>query len=256
MTYKINLTNISIVLHRPRYPENIGAAARAMCNMGIERLIVVDPQNCDMTRVCKMATHAALDVVEQMVVFENLVEALRDFHHVVGTTARLGGRRRVLSTPQRLAEKLFPISQQNLIAILFGPEDRGLTNEDIRLCHSLLNIPTAYFSSLNLAQAVMIVCYELFHYSTEKPGEFTPRLANRYELESMYEVLKDILIRISFINPDNPDYFMNNFRQFFSRLPLRAKEVQIIRGICRQINWYGQKCYQDGLKEKGTPVCD
>jgi tRNA/rRNA methyltransferase len=72
----------------------------------------------------------------------------------------------------------------------------------------------------------------------------------------MYEVLKDILIRISFINPDNPDYFMTNFRQFFSRLPLRAKEVQIIRGICRQINWYGQKCYQDGLKEKGTPVCD
>jgi len=256
MTGKINLKNISIVLHRPRYPENIGAAARAMCNMGIKRLIVVDPQNCDLTRICKMATHAALDVVEQITVFNTLAAALRDFNYVVGTTARIGGQRRVLSTPQRLADELFPISRQNRIAILFGPEDRGLTNEDIRLCHTLLNIPTADFSSLNLAQAVMIVCYELFRYSTGKPAEFAPRLANRYELDSMYEVLTDILIRISFINPDNPEYFMNNFRQFFSRLPLRAKEVQIIRGICRQINWYGQKCYQDGLNEKGIRACD
>jgi tRNA/rRNA methyltransferase len=96
----------------------------------------------------------------------------------------------------------------------------------------------------------MIMCYELFCFSRDKPGEFAPRLANRHELDDMYEQLKDVLMRICFINPENPDYFMNNLRHFGSRLQLRAKEVSIIRGICRQIDWYGKKCYRDGL-EKG-----
>ena len=250
MSDKINLKNISIVLHRPRYPENIGAAARAIRNMGIGRLVVVDALNCDLTKICRMATHAALDVVEQMEVYDSLEAALADFNFVVGTTARLGGQRKVVSSPSKLGSKLYSISHDNRIAILFGPEDRGLSNLDIRFCDLLVNIPTAEFSSLNLAQAVMIVCYELFSFSRGRPGEFAPRLAKQYELEAMYEQLKDALIRISFINPDNPDYFMNNLRHFCSRMQLRAKEVQIVRGICSQILWYGKKCYQDGLKEK------
>ncbi len=252
MPDKINLKNIAIVLHRTRHPENIGAAARAIRNMGIGQLVVVDPQNCDLTKICRMATHAAMDVVEQMKAYDTLDEALADFNFVVGTTARLGGQRKVISSPAKLGQKLFPISHRNRIAILFGPEDRGLTNVDIRFCDLLVNIPTAEFSSLNLAQAVMIMCYELFGFSRGKTGEFAPRLANRYELEAMYEQLKDALIRISFINPDNPDYFMNNLRHFLSRLQLRAKEVRIVRGICRQIIWYGKKCYRDGLEEKNT----
>lgn len=250
MATKINLENISIVLYRPRYPENIGAAARAMRNMGIEHLVVVDPQDCDLTRICKMATHAALDVVEKMMVHDSLKQALTDYDYVVGTTARLGGQRKVICSPSKMAEKLLPLSHQNCIAIVFGPEDRGLTNVDIRLCHMLVNIPTAEFSSLNLAQAVMIMCYELFRYGTDAPQEVSPRLANRHELDAMYEQLKDVFVRISFIHPDNPDYFMNNLRHFFTRLQLRAKEVSIIRGICRQIDWYGKKCYQDGLQQK------
>jgi tRNA/rRNA methyltransferase len=252
MLTQINLNNIAVVLHRPRIPENIGSAARAMMNMGVRRLIVVDPQNCELDRVCKLATHAALDVVEQMEVVPDLKAALGDFRYVVGTTARLGGQRRTISTPAKLAEKLVSISEQNRIAILFGPEDRGLTNEDIRNCDFLVNIPTADFSSLNLAQAVMITCYELFRYTSEKPKKSLPRLANRFELEAMYEVLTGVLIRISFINPQNPDYFMNNLRQFFARLPLRAKEVQIIRGICRQVDWYGKKCFQEGLDKRDS----
>ena len=144
----------------------------------------------------------------------------------------------------------------NPVAVLFGPEDRGLTNVDIRFCDILVNIPTAEFSSLNLAQAVMIMCYELHSFSRDKPGEFAPRLANRRELEEMYVQLKDVLMRISFINPDNPDYFMNNLRHFFSRMQLRAKEVSIIRGICRQIDWYGKKCYRDGLETKKKDAAD
>ena len=246
MPDKINLKNIAIVLHRTRFPENIGAAARAICNMGIGQLVVVDAQNYDLTKIRRMATHAASDVVERMAVYDSLDAALADFNYVVGTTARLGGQRKVVSLPSKLGPKLYPLSQANRIALLFGPEDRGLTNVDIRYCDLLVNIPTADFSSLNLAQAVMILCYELFCFSSGKSGEFAPRLAKQVELEAMYEQLKDVLVRISFINPDNPDYFMNNLRHFCSRLQLRAKEVQIVRGICRQILWYGKKCYRDG----------
>ena len=250
MSAKLNLTNISVVLCHPRYPENIGAAARAMCNMGIDRLVVVDAQNLDMIKVCRMATHAASNVIDQMKVCDTLKEALADMNFVVGTTARLGGQRKVVSSPGKLAEKLIPLSDQNKIALLFGPEDRGLTNVDIRWCDILVNIPTAEFASLNLAQAVMILCYELFCFSQDKPGVFAPRLANRQELEAMYAQLKDVLMRISFIHPDNPDYFMNNLRHFFSRMQLRAKELAIIRGICRQIDWYGKFRFQEGLDKR------
>jgi tRNA/rRNA methyltransferase len=249
MPATVNLKNVSIILSRPRYPENIGAAARAMRNMGFEQLIVVDPQNYDMPRVLKMATHAAAEVVEQIQVYENLQIALEPLSYIVGTTARLGGQRQLVGSAVRLAQKLAPISEENQVGLLFGPEDRGLTNEDIRLCHELVNIPTAEFSSLNLAQAVMVVCYELRRYNQPGGKTFVPRLANRHELDGMYAQLKDTLVRISYIQPDNPDYFMNNLRHFGTRLKLRAKEVSIIRGICRQIHWYGKKCYRDGQQD-------
>ena len=134
------------------------------------------------------------------------------------------------------------------MALLFGPEDRGLSNEELRFCHALATIPTADFSSLNLAQAVMVFCYELFRCRLEAPKEFTPRLANRFELDAMYAHLQDVLMRISFIQPSNPDYFMQNLRQFGARMRLRAKEVQIVRGICRQIDWYGKHCFEQGRK--------
>ncbi|MDF1594434.1 MAG: RNA methyltransferase [Desulfobacterales bacterium] len=250
MSDRVMLQHVSIVLHRPRISENIGAAARAMQNMGIGRLIVVAPQQLDLERVRMMATHAAAGVVEKMQVFSDLREALAPFQFVAGTTARLGGQRPVLKSPAKLAESLIPLSHHNQVAILFGPEDRGLSNEDLCNCHDLVHIPTAAFSSLNLAQAVMIVCYEIFLAAREEKTAFIPRVASRHELEGMYAQLKEILVRISFINPDNPDYWMNNLRRFFNRLPLRAKEVSIIRGICRQIDWYGGKCYRDGLKDR------
>ena len=246
MTEKIRLENITIVLHQPRFSENIGAAARAMRNMGIRQLIVVNPENCDLTKVLRMATHAAIDVVEEMDCFDTLGEALAPFSYVVGTTARLGGNRPVVVSPAVLAEKLIAITAQNRIAIVFGPEDRGLTNEDIRYCHELVNIPTADFSSLNLAQAVMVMCYELFTAGRDKPKAFAPRLATRHELDGMYEEMKDILVRIDYIKPDNPDYWINKLRFFFTRIQLRAREVSIIRGICRQMNWYGKHCHDQG----------
>ena len=250
MSDRVNLDNISIVLLQPRYSENIGAAARAMRNMGIQSLVIVDPQNFDLSKALKLATHFASDIIEKSKCYPDLKEALSSFNYVVGTTARLGGQRQVVRTPLTIARKLIPISAKNRIAILFGPENKGLSNEDIRFCHALVNIPTDEFSSLNLAQSVMILCYEIFIAGGEANEEFSPRMASRYELDGMYDQLKDILVRISYINSENPDYWLNHFRRFFTRLQLRAKEVNIIRGLCRQVDWYGKKCYEDGKKER------
>lgn len=252
MPEKINLANITIVLNKPRYPENIGSAARAMRNMGLDRLVVVDPENFDVNRALTLATHAASDVIHHSVISSDLSRAVSGFSYVVGTTARLGGQRQSITRPEELAQKLIPISANNPIAVIFGPEDRGLTNAELRLCHVLVNIPTAEFSSINLAQSVMLLCYELFKASLPEARHFTPRLATRHELDGMYGQLQDLLVRIDYIHPDNPGYWINKIRQTFSRMPLRAKEVAIIRGIYRQINWYARKCYTDG--KTGKPM--
>jgi tRNA/rRNA methyltransferase len=235
---KVNLANIAIVLHRTHFPENIGAAARVAKNMGIKRLVVVDPRDCDLTKILKMATHNAEDIVTEMEVFDDLKKALESFQYVVGTTARTGSQRQTGRHPRRLAEDLVNISQNNQVAIVFGPEDRGLRNKELQYCDGLVTIPTAGFSSLNLAQAVMILAYEIFLAGSDEPKTFVPRLANRDELEGMYDHLKGTLTRIGFVNPENPEYWMMSFRRFFSRIGLRAREVKLIRGICRQLDWY------------------
>ncbi len=252
MTAKVNLDHITIILVQAQIPENIGSVARAMNNMGLRRLILVDPKNCDLSRVLKTATGSSIDVVEEMEVFEDLKEALGPYQYVVGTTARIGSLRPARTHPRRLAGDLIRTSQNNRVAILFGPEDRGLSNEQLRYCHTLATIPTARFSSLNLAQAVMIICYEIFLVNREKIPEPLPRLANKFELEGMYEHLKAVLMKIGFIDPQNPEHWMHNIRRFLSRLPLRAREVRIIRGVCRQIDWYTEQLEKLRKENKET----
>jgi len=249
MTRSLDLDNVSVVLHRPRYPENIGSAARAMRNMGIGRLVVVAPEQFDLVRVLRLATHAAGATVKNIEAYDTLAEALAPFHYVVGTTARRGGQREAIQTPESIAKELIPIATENRVALVFGPEDRGLTNEELRLCHRLVTIPTAAFTSLNLAQAVMVVCYELFKATLAEKPSFVPKMASRRQLDGMYDQLRDVLVRICYINPENPDYWMHRIRQFFTRIRARAKEVSIVRGICRQIDWYAEKRYRDGLED-------
>jgi tRNA/rRNA methyltransferase len=247
---RIRLSNIALVLHKPHFPENIGAAARAAKNMGIRRLVVSDPYKCDLTRILRMATHVAEDVVADMEVVDDLEDALAPFQYIVGTTARTGSHRQTVRSPRRLARDLIPISQNNRVAILFGPEDRGLAARELKYCDALVTIPTADFKSLNLAQAVMVLAYEIFLASTPEPRPFTPRLATSRELEGMYEHLAQILTRINFINPENPDYWMMSVRRFCSRIGLRAREVKLIRGVCRQLDWYISKQQAGG----GDPI--
>ncbi|MFZ2446749.1 MAG: RNA methyltransferase [Syntrophobacteraceae bacterium] len=255
---KIRLEHIAIVLNEPHFPENIGAAARAVKNMGMSRLVVVNPIDCDLTRILKMATHNAEDVVVDMEVHNSLEDALAPFQYVVGTTARIGSHRQSVRDARQIAVELIGISAKNRVAILFGTESRGLANEHLKFCDTLVTIPTADFSSINLAQSVMILAYEIFTAASEKKQALIPRLADRGELEGMYGHLKETLTKINFINPENPDYWMINIRKFFSRLNLRGRDVRIIRGICRQIDWYchkrGEPSRAEGGPDAGLPI--
>ncbi len=234
---KVRLDNFCVILYEPHYSENIGAAARCCCNMGIPQLIVVRPCRPESEKMLKMATHEASALIETMPVFDSLEEALAPFHYVVGTTARTGRQRRPTHTLRGLAEKLVGLGIKDRIALLFGPENQGLTNSQLRLCQSLVTIPTAAFSSINLAQSVMIVCYEIFMAASNSKEVVRPRLATTRMLEGMYGHLKEVFLAIGLDNPQNPEYWTTNARRILGRLGLRPREVKLIRGFCRQVLW-------------------
>ncbi|MEA1991785.1 MAG: RNA methyltransferase [Thermodesulfobacteriota bacterium] len=233
---KADLDNFCVILHEPRYPENIGAAARCCHNMGIHQLIVVRPYRPDMEKMLKMATHEAADLIETMLLFDDLEEALGPFQHVAGTTARTGRQRLPTHTPRTIAKKLIDLGPKNRIALLFGSEKCGLTNSQLRLCQSLVNIPTTAFSSINLAQSVMILCYELF-IAKGYEEKVHPKLATTRELEGMYKHLKKAFMAVELTNPQNPEYWTDNARRLLGRQELRAREAKMIRGFCQQILW-------------------
>ncbi len=230
------LDHVAIVLMEPKFPENIGSAARAAWNMGISRLIVVGSVAPDPERMAMMATHKAAHLLENMEFHESLATALAPFSRVVGTTARRGRQRIREKGPREVVSEIMPLLPDNDIAFLFGPEDRGLTNDDLKYCHLLSAVPTADFSSLNLAQAVAIHCYEIYHglVHCQKGAAQSPRLATTFELEEMYHHLERTLLTIDFLQDKSQIYYMNNIRQFFGRMRLSPKDASIIRSICRQ----------------------
>ncbi|GAB6271724.1 MAG: RNA methyltransferase [Smithella sp.] len=241
MSLATKTKNISIVLYKPRYAGNVGSVARAAKNMGIGKIVVVGTTDLDREAMEQRSTHLAADVLDQIQYVASIEEALGGFHYIVGTTARLGKARGPFVSPRAAAQKIADLSQKNKIALLFGPEDTGLANDQLRLCRSVVTIPTSRdFTSLNLSQAVMILCYEIFIASRAAAtmAEATPKLALSSELEGMYGQMKDLLAKIEFLNPENPEYWMLDARRFFSRTGLLSREVKIIRGVCRQLEWY------------------
>ena len=236
--------NISIVLYKPKYAGNIGSVARAAKNMGITNIVVVGKADFDREAMQQRSTHLAADVLDQIQYFESIEEALGSFNYIVGTTARLGKARGPFIAPRAVAKDIADISQKNKVALLFGPEDTGLANEELRLCHAVVTIPTSReFTSLNLSHAVMILCYEIFTASSAatRLSEATPKLAMSKELEGMYGQIKALLADIDFLNPENPEYWMMHLRRFFSRAGLLSREVGLIRGICRKLEWYAHR---------------
>ena len=247
---RVCLQNVAIVLFRPQIPENIGAVARAACNMGLHRLSLVEPASLDQERLRAMATPAAAPILDTMVIHDDLSTALADFHYVVGSTSRLGGIRKEVRNPRDMAARLIDLSQDNDIALLFGPENFGLTNRELPYCHALVTIPTGECTSLNLAQAVMVLAYELLVARTDTP-RYEPRRATTRELETMYAMLQETLVKIDFISHRNPEHWMLNVRRLFSRHGLRAREAQVIKGICRQIDWYVRTRLAAGDQDSG-----
>jgi tRNA/rRNA methyltransferase len=238
---KAKTKNISIVLYKPKYAGNIGSVARAAKNMGISNIIVVGKTDFDREEMQQRSTHLASDVLDQIQYFERIDEALGVFNYIVGTTARLGKARGPFIAPRTVAQNIADISQKNKVALLFGPEDTGLANEELRMCHAIVTIPTSReFTSLNLSHAVMILCYEIFIASSGalKTEAVAPKLARSQELEGMYGQIKTLLADIEFLNPENPDYWMMHLRRFFNRSSLLSREAGIIRGICRRLEWY------------------
>ena len=244
-----SLPGSGIILVRPKYPENIGASARIACNFGIEQLIVVDEKQPDQERMLKMATHKAAHLIHNLQVFSDTQTAAEPYHFIVGTTARQGRHRVLEQTPHEVMAELAPLASGNRVALMFGPENSGLTNEDLDLCQFTSTIPTADFSSLNLAQAVAIHCYELsmtlHNVSTSvKESDF----ANSYDLEGMYEHIERVLTATTFIRHTNKTYWMRNIRQFLSRIRIKKKEASLIRGACRKFIWHSE---QSDSKEQG-----
>lgn len=244
MTEKALMDNITIVLNKPKYAGNIGSVARCMKNTGISNLSVVGEREYDREEMSRMATHCSVDIVDKIKYYDTLQEAVADSTYIIGTTARRGSKsaRQPLMLPREMAEGLVELSKYNNVSLIFGPEDRGLTNDELKFCHSLVTIPTSeQLKSLNLSHAVMICCYEIFTAFQESIQRFTPKLASSRELEAMYDHLKEMFITIEFINHENPDYWMMNVRRLFSRFNLYSKEVKIIRGICRHMERYAKK---------------
>jgi len=202
--------------------------------MGVSRLMVVRPQIFDLEKILKTATHEAADIIENMSVFDVLKDALASFQYVAGTTARTGRQRRTTHNPRSAAGILAGFSKNNQIALVFGSERAGLSNADLKYCQATITIPTTDFSSINLAQSVMIVLYEL-HMARASKKTFQPRLATARELEAMYSHLEESFRAVGLINRQNPEYWLRLARSLLGRVALQSREVKLIRGLSRHI---------------------
>ena len=233
-----DLSRAAIVLLRPKYPENIGAAARVALNMGLSQLLVVSDQPPEQEAMARMATHNAAALLAQIRYEPDLATALAPFSYVIGSSARQGRQRREIVTPRMMAAEVLPLLAANPVAFLFGPEDRGLSNDELAFCHLLTTIPTAAFSSLNLAQAVTIICYELRQgLETAAPGPaLAPRLASVRELTGLRLELGELLHEIDTSkNGDRAAYWLRALNRMWGRVQLRAREVKILRELGRAL---------------------
>lgn len=242
--------SLTIVLHEPQDLVNIAGVVRAMANMGLSRLTVVDPADFDPWRITGIA-HRTDHIVDRITQVATLDEALADATYVAGTSARARTAQRNYRRPRDLAGTMQRRAREGEVAIVFGREDRGLSNEALDRCHDVLVIPTdPGHSSLNLAQAVLLVSYELFLSGGIEPeplprGKRSLGPASAAELEEMYGALKQGLTRIEFFKARKPESVMRVLRTIFGRTGLDAHEARLVRSIGYEIrNWADR---QDGM---------
>ncbi len=235
-----SLDHIRIVLINTSHPGNIGGTARAIKNMGLSRLYLVEPKDYPNDRARYRAA-SALDILTNATICETLDEAVADCNLVVGASARDRSIPWPVMDPRETAETIFNEPEGQEIAILFGREDRGLTNSELQRCHFHLQIPSnPEYSSLNLAAAVQVACYELrmaaLNEGTAKniPGwgvNWDVRTADTEEIQRFFVHLEETLTQLKVINPKNPRQLMTRLKRLYLRSRPDMLEVNILRGI-------------------------
>lgn len=232
------LSNIRIVLVNPLYGGNVGAICRAMANMGLSGLTLVDPAPLNLAEARMMAV-AADDILQGRREVATVEEAVADCGLVMGTTARCGLYRAHVRPPREWAPRILESAATGKVALVFGRENSGLTNEELAICTNLIQIPSSPdYPSLNIAQAVMICCYELFVAS----GTFVPAEEMSPECpvatrEQMFKMWREMLIEIGFMKEEKADHMMLGLRRIFGRAPLTEDDVRILMGVARQTLW-------------------
>jgi tRNA/rRNA methyltransferase len=228
---------ISVVLVGTQSPGNIGMVCRAMKNMGLADLRLVNPCRVDHPDAAMFAV-SARDLLEAAKIYTSLEEAISDCEFSVATTRRHGKYRNEICTPGEIVQRFADNAPQSRLALVFGREDSGLTTDEVALCRWQATIETAdEYGSLNLSQAVLIFCYEFFKGATpavEKPAR---ELAGSASLEPLYGQMERTFLKIGYLNPQNPDHMMRSLRRIFSRAELDEREVSALRGLLSQIDW-------------------
>ncbi len=237
------LENIRIVMIQTSHPGNIGSAARAMKVMGLSELYLVKPKSSPDKQAVAMSSNA-VDILEQATIVETLPEALSGCHLVVGTSARHERTLKWDIQDSRSCGKLVAKqAKSGKVAILFGRESSGLTNEELALCQHLVHIPTnPDYSSLNIASAVQILAYECRLASLD--NTHTDNLENTHteedwvtadDVEGYFEHLKTVMVELNFLDPENPRYLMPRLRRLYSRSGITRSELNILRGLLTAI---------------------
>ncbi|MBD2664784.1 RNA methyltransferase, TrmH family, group 1 [Richelia sinica FACHB-800] len=235
----MGLAGVKIVLVEPAGPLNLGSIARVMKNFGCNDLVLVNPQ-CDRSspEALKMAVHAK-EILTSAVIEDTLIAALQGCVRVIATVGRDYGRDRPLENP-RIALPWLLENPTEPTAIIFGREDRGLTNEELNYAHRLVYIPTnPDYPSLNLATAVSLCCYELSQSAATFSSKnlSTPEIAPVDVVETYYQELESLLLAIGYLYPHTAASRMQKFRHLYNRAHLQTTEVSMLRGLLRQVEW-------------------
>jgi TrmH family RNA methyltransferase len=237
----LSLNNISILLLEPQSPGNIGSVARVMKNMGLTSLYLINP-NTQINAESFQLACGADDILAAARRTETLEETLQPFTLCVGTTSRSVDTFPRVLTPHQLAIQIAEFSAESRIALLFGPERTGLTNEHVKYCQWLVTIPSnPAFESMNLSHAVAILAYELYSRRPQLALGREIQSARLSQIESFCQTLERNLIEIGFLKDPYPERLMITIRNVLSRASLEERDVQILRGILRQWNWYAEK---------------
>ncbi len=238
MQEKDYFENIYFVIVEPKGDRNIGSICRVMANMGFSNLVLVNPVPYLTVEGYRMAA-SAKDFLDRIVIYDTLEEAIKDSNLVICTTGKTGKEKKSALSPEEVADLVLSMGSDTKISIVFGREDRGLENKELRYAHFLSRIPTSKkYPSLNLSHAVLIYAYEILkkYYRKEVGEKKEHKPATQEEIEGFYQHMKNVLMKLKYLDPQNPDRIMDVLRKLYGRAMPDSREVRILRGILRKMD--------------------